>query len=101
MSTWDPDDLAMLADYECPDCGPLVEEDGTTTLHPSQANEILGGDEEGVLRCPDCGEELEQTMDALLGMLQLVAERFPGLAPTIADSVGAVLTEHTDRPTTT
>lgn len=80
MTTLDSDDLELLRGYECPSCGPLVDETGKT-LTDDEALDIMGGDE----RCPDCGEELEQTMEALLGVLQMVAERFPEVAPAIAD----------------
>ncbi len=71
----DQDTLDMLADYECPECGLLVEDGKLTYVMEWDADSILGGDEHGFIRCPDCGEELEQTLDASLDMLKMVAER--------------------------
>ncbi|HEX9994420.1 MAG TPA: hypothetical protein VGB14_15940 [Acidimicrobiales bacterium] len=80
--------LEVLADYECPECGEMVDLDLTET----EALLVLGGDESGTLRCPNdwCGEELEVTLDASVEMLRMVAERRPDLAPQIAEQLGPV-----------
>ena len=80
----DAETLAQLADYECPECGPLVD-GGATLFSEAEAHAILGGDERGFIRCPDCGAELESTLEASLGMLKLIAERHPEIGQQLAD----------------
>ena len=63
--------LSMLRDYECPDCGREPLED----LTEGDAQTIMGGDETGAIVCPQCGEELEPTIEAALAMLAMVQER--------------------------
>lgn len=77
--------LEIVADYECPECGPVVDPDNPT-LTEDEASAILGGDANGFLRCPNdwCDEEIELTAEAALGMLAMVAERMPELGPEIA-----------------
>lgn len=89
---YDPEEVEQLACYECPECGPLVDEEGTPGYPSWQLSSILGGDELGFLRCPepDCEEELELTLDARLDVLKMVAERIPELAPKIADAIEGV-----------
>jgi hypothetical protein len=87
--------LAMLRDYECPECGPVVDDDAVKwgLMTEDIASDILGGDDNGVMRCPDCGEELEQTLDARLDFLKMVGERIPDLAPKIADALAEAAEE--------
>lgn len=76
----DATSLELLAGYECPECGPMVDPDrGAFT--ETEADSILGGDELGFVRCPDCDCELEPTFEAALDRLALIAERFPELRP--------------------
>lgn len=87
--------LEMLADYECPECGPLVGDSamsGVIAITEDEATMILGGDEAGFLRCPNdwCGEELEMTVEARLDLLAMVAERIPALAPQIVAAVSGI-----------
>jgi len=84
--------LEQLADYECPECGPLTEDALWDLLTEDDAMTILGGDEHGFLRCPneECGEELELTAEASAGMLAMVAERFPELGPNITAKLGEI-----------
>lgn len=72
--------LEFLADYECPECGPPVDATGVP-LTEDEATAVLGGDENGILRCPNdwCREELELTPAAALDALRMVAERMPEL----------------------
>lgn len=85
---YDPDDVDMLRDYECPECGPFIDEsDGVPTITAGEVNAVLGGDEDGYQRCPDCGEEVDHTLEASLDMLRLVAERHPEMAPEIAAKI--------------
>jgi hypothetical protein len=81
--------LEMLADYECPECGPLSELIELGLFTEDEASDVFGGDENGVMRCPsdECDEELELTLGAALDMLKMVAERMPELAPTIANRI--------------
>lgn len=63
--------LAQLRDYECPECGEL---DGMAYTE-SEAEAILGGDDHGFVRCAECGEELEPTVEAAIAMLEMVERR--------------------------
>lgn len=78
--------LEILADYECPECGPVVDPDDPLALTEDEALSVLGGDANGIVRCPNdwCDEELEPTLGASIDMLKMVAERMPDLASTIA-----------------
>jgi hypothetical protein len=79
--------LEQLADYECPECGPLADMGYTE----DEASEILGGDENGWLRCVECaydddgqpdpsaGAELELTAEASAANLAWLAERLAEL----------------------
>jgi hypothetical protein len=64
--------LEMLTDYECPECGEVV--DGLTE---DDAVDVLGGDDRGFLRCPNewCDEELEMTAAAAAENLAWVIGR--------------------------
>lgn len=90
--------LEMLADYECPEHGQLVEDPNDPTagygFTEREADEILGGDDCGVLRCPlDCGEELELTHEATMANLEMVVRRHPEMGPDIAAKLTAALTD--------
>lgn len=88
----DESSIEMLRSYECPDgCEFFDSDDGTPFLTEREAFEMLGGDEHGFVRCIDCGEELEPTIDATLDMLKMVAERHPEMAAGIAAKVEEVL----------
>jgi hypothetical protein len=87
---YDPDEVEMLRSYECPECGPFFNDDGPTVT-PAEMASILGGDHLGFMRCPDCGCEVEQTLDSMLDSLRLIAERMPELRPVIAVQVGDLL----------
>lgn len=69
--------IEILADYECPECGPVIVPGDPLALTEDEATDVLGGDEHGFLRCPNdwCDEELEPTAEAAMDMLQLIAER--------------------------
>lgn len=71
----EPTSWELLADYECPECGPMADLDFITE---DQATAVFGGDENGVVRCPTewCdGEELEQTAEAAAANLAWIMER--------------------------
>jgi hypothetical protein len=69
--------VEILSDYECPECGPVIDPDNPMLLTEDEALGVLGGDERGFLRCPNgwCDEELEPTVEAALDMLDLLKER--------------------------
>lgn len=80
----DPTCIELLRDYECSEgCEFFSGDEPMVSEH--DASIMLGGDEQGELRCIDCGAELEPTTEAALAMLQLIAERVPSLAPEIAE----------------
>jgi predicted RNA-binding Zn-ribbon protein involved in translation (DUF1610 family) len=54
--------LEIVADYECPDCGEMAD---LFDMNEDEATMILGGDEHGNLVCPQCGEELDKTAEAV------------------------------------
>jgi hypothetical protein len=87
----EPTSLDVLSDYECPECGPVVDPDDPLALTEDEASVVLGGDANGFLRCPNdwCGEELEQTLAARVDMLEMIAERLPELAGEIEQRVAA------------
>lgn len=83
--------LELLADYECPECGGLDE--AYLPVTEDEALMVLGGDENGIMRCWNygCDEELELTHAAYLDLLKLVAERLPEQAEAIAQRIEEVL----------
>lgn len=84
--------MSLLVDYECPMCGPFVDDEGETTLTQEEADLVICGDlETGERACPDCEEEVEQTMASLLDVAAMIAERIPSLAPAIAEGVASAL----------
>lgn len=88
--------LEMLADYECPECGSPIE--NPVRGYPFTEDEalmILGGDDNGFLRCPNdwCEEELELTAEARLDTLKMVAERLPEIGPRIESMVNELVAE--------
>lgn len=91
----EPTSLDMLADYECPECGPVVDRDDPLCLSEVEALLVFGGDENGVMRCPNdwCDEEIELTLAARLDALSMIAERVPELAPAIAEQTERALRE--------
>jgi hypothetical protein len=89
--------LEMLADYECPECGPMVGPDcAYEPLTEDEALAVFGGDDEGVLRCPFCftdegdeAEELELTAEAAAANLAWLQEKLAALpTPPSAASQG-------------
>lgn len=68
--------LELLADYECPECGPMAD----LVLTEDEATAVFGGDENGFIRCPNdwCDEELELTAEAAAADLAWIAERMSG-----------------------
>lgn len=62
--------LEVLGSYECPECGPVEN----MKLTETEATAVLGGDERGFVRCPNCDEEIELMLDASLDLLRVVAE---------------------------
>lgn len=62
---------AQIRGLECPDCGELDPD----TLSTHEMEDILGGDDLGFVRCPDCDEVLEPTVAASLDMLDMIMER--------------------------
>lgn len=84
--------MSLLVDYECPMCGPFVDDEGETTLTQEEADLVICGDlETGERACPDCDEEVEQTMASLLETMTMLTERFPALGPAIAEKVADAL----------
>lgn len=85
--------LDMLSDYECSECEWVVDPDDPLGLTEDEALGVLGGDENGFLRCPNdwCDGELELTVAASIDMLRLVAERMPETADEIGERVTEAL----------
>lgn len=82
----DPEDLDQLADLECPECGPLIDDEGQSVVSEWDLDQVFGD-----MTCPDCGADLEQTMEATLGFLAMVTERIPALGPEIAKRLAEAL----------
>jgi hypothetical protein len=96
VSDNDPTYLEMLADYECPECGPMVEVCEEIMVTEEEAAQCFFDDDEtGVMRCPNdfCDCELERTLSATLDMAKMFAERRPDLAEAIAQAIDDKLTE--------
>lgn len=73
----------QLREYECPEGCEFFSGD-EPMVSEYDAELMLGGDEHGVLRCVDCGAELDTTLEAAVAMLSMIAERVPSTAPVIA-----------------
>lgn len=87
----DDSTLAQLRAYECPEGCEFFEDDGTPMVSEHEADQMIGGDEHGFLRCVDCDAVLEQSLEGALDMLQLIAERHPEMADAISAQVGGLI----------
>lgn len=84
MSDSDPTCIELLRDYECSDgCEFFSGDEPMVSEHDAEL--MIGGDEHGVMRCIDCGAELDVTLDAAIDRLRMIAERVPSAAPAIAE----------------
>lgn len=80
------EDLELLADLECAECGPMVD-NGEPVFSEWEVDQA--GVDKAIVDnvCPLCGEELSQTLAASLDMLKVVAERFPEMGGAISEKL--------------